>query len=61
MRTTEAIGEYDLVTFRDNLKHLCSRVGDRLIEHLVEFSPRTGSDLGPVRREGWIPRPRNSG
>jgi len=46
MSTTEAIGEYDLVALRDNIKHLGSRVGDRLIEHLVELSPSTGSDLG---------------
>jgi hypothetical protein len=39
MRTTEAIDEYDLVAFRDNVEHLASRVGDRLIEHLVELSP----------------------
>jgi hypothetical protein len=32
MRTTEAIDEYDLVAFRDNLEHLSSRVGDRSIE-----------------------------
>jgi len=52
MRTTEAIDEYDLVAFRDNLEHLASRVGDRLIEHLVELSPSTGSDLGAFRRKG---------
>ena len=28
MRTTEAIDEYDLVAFRDNVEHLASRVGD---------------------------------
>jgi hypothetical protein len=52
MRTTEAINEYDLVAFRDYVEHLASRVGNRLIEHLVELSPSTGSDLGAVRREG---------
>jgi len=61
MRTAEAIDEYDLVAFRDNVEHLASRVGDRLIEYLVELSPSTGSDLGFVRREAEIPRPRNSG
>ena len=52
MRTTEAIDEYDLVAFCDDLEHLASRVGDRLKEHLVELSPSTGSDLGFVRRDG---------
>src|SRR6266446_5399135 len=52
MRATKAIENYDLVAFRDNVEHLGSRVGDRLIEHLVELSPSTGSDLGAVRREG---------
>jgi hypothetical protein len=52
MRSTEAIDEYDLVAFRDNVEHLASRVGERLKEHLVELSPGTGSDLGAVRREG---------
>jgi hypothetical protein len=52
MRTTEAIDEYDLVAFRDNVEHLASRVGDRLDEHLVELSPSTESDLGALRREG---------
>jgi hypothetical protein len=52
MRTTEAIGDYDLVAFRDNVEHLGSRVGDRLIEHLIELSPSIGSHLGAVRREG---------
>ena len=31
MRTTEAIDEYDLVALRDNIKHLGSRVGDRVV------------------------------
>ena len=39
MRTTEAIDEYDLVAFRDSVERLGWRVGDRLIEHLVELSP----------------------
>jgi hypothetical protein len=52
MRTTEAIDEYDLVAFRDNVNHLASRVGDRLEEHLVELSPSTGSDLGAARHNG---------
>ena len=52
MRTTEAIDEYDLVAFRDNVEHLGSRVGDRLVERLVELSPSTGTDLGSFRREG---------
>jgi hypothetical protein len=52
MRTTEAIDDYDFVAFRDNVEHLGSCVGDRLIEHLVELSPSTGSDLGAARREG---------
>jgi hypothetical protein len=43
MRTTETIDDYDLVAFRDNAEHLGSRVGDRLIEHLVELSPSTGA------------------
>src|ERR1700756_5497307 len=51
MRTTEAIHEYDLVAFGDNVEHLASRVGDRFIEHLVELSPSTGSDLGFVGRD----------
>jgi len=52
MRTSEAIDKYDLVPFRDNVKHLGSRVRDRLVEHLVELSPSTGSDLGAARLEG---------
>jgi hypothetical protein len=31
MRTTEAIDEYDLVALRDNIEHLGSRVGDRVV------------------------------
>jgi hypothetical protein len=31
MRTTEAIDEHALVAFRDNVEHLGSRVGDRLM------------------------------
>ena len=38
--------DYDLVAFRDNVEHVGSRVGDRSIEHLVELSPSTRSDLG---------------
>src|SRR5262249_31806001 len=52
MVTIEAIEDYDLVAFRDNVEHLGSRVGDRFIEHLVELSPSTGSDLWGDRREG---------
>jgi hypothetical protein len=52
MRATEAIDQYDLVAFRDNVEHVASRVGDRLKEHLVELSPSNGSNLGAVRREG---------
>jgi hypothetical protein len=52
MRPTETIEEHDLVAFRDNAEHLGLRVGDRLIEHLIELSPSIGSHLGAVRREG---------
>jgi hypothetical protein len=52
MRPTETIEEHDLVAFGDNVEHLGSRVGDRLIEHLIELSPSIGSHLGAVRREG---------
>jgi hypothetical protein len=52
MRTAEAIEEYDLVAFRNNLQHLGSRVGNRSIEHLVEVSPTAGPDLGARWREG---------
>jgi hypothetical protein len=52
MRTTEAIDDYDLVAFRDNVERLGSRVGHRLIEHLVELSPSTRSDFVAHRREG---------
>jgi hypothetical protein len=61
MRTTETIEEYDLVAFRDNVEHLGSRIGDRLIEHLVELSPTTRSDLGADRGKAEIPRSWNSG
>jgi hypothetical protein len=50
--TTETIDEYDLVAFRDSLEHLGSRVGDRLIEHLVEPSPSSVSRPRGVRRKG---------
>src|SRR5262249_23868743 len=53
----EAIDDYDLVAFRHNVEHLASRVGDRLIEHLVELAPSTGSDLGADRRKGCRARP----
>jgi hypothetical protein len=52
MRATEAIENYDFVAFCDNVEHLDSRVGQCVIEHLVEPSPSTSTDLGVDRREG---------
>jgi hypothetical protein len=52
MRATKAIENYDLVAFRYNVEHLDSRVGQCLIEHLVEPSPSTSTDLEVDRREG---------
>jgi hypothetical protein len=61
MRTTEAIDDYDLIAFRDNVEHLGSRVGDRFIEHLVELLPSIRSDFGASGGNAEIPRARNSG
>src|SRR4029077_5229199 len=55
MRPEETIGDDDLVAFCDHLAPLGARVGDRLIEHLVELSPRAGSGFGSSRREGGEP------
>jgi hypothetical protein len=61
MRTTEAIANYDLVAFRDNVEHVAARVGERFDEPFVERAPRTGSDTGVCRGKAEITRPRNSG
>ena len=61
MRTTEAIDEYDLVAFCDDLEHLPSGIGDRSIEHLVELSPGTRSALGAFSRIGLDSAPAELG
>jgi hypothetical protein len=61
MRTTEAIDDYDLAALGDSFEHLGSRVGDRLIEQLVQnLSPTADPRLSALESQSdnwWVYRP----